>query len=156
MTFESTTISTALFAGLAAIWLIFLASGRIQLKKVKERTVALVLSEVKIALRKNPSLTIEAFYKLIYPQWCQMLKDTAKFIPHKSELWPMPASPDYVKDRIKFSPEVVGRFLANNEIVLEGVVLEQENTEQVVDQNELRKPARHLFEQICKLFTKDH
>lgn len=151
---EGTTISTALFAVLAAIWLIVLAAGRYQLRKVKERTVELVLSEIKVELKKNPSLTIEHFYELIYPKWCQMLKSTALFIPHKTELWPMPARPNYVKNRISFLPDVVGLFLANNKILLEGVEIEAENIEPNMGHAELRRPTLRLFEQICNLFRR--
>ncbi|MGD0707016.1 MAG: hypothetical protein ABSA51_01035 [Anaerolineaceae bacterium] len=156
MTVQTTDISTTLFVVLAAIWLIVLAAGRYQLKKVKERTVELVLSEAKVELKKDPSLTIEGFYKFIYPKWCQMLKSTALFIPHKTELWPMPASPNYVKNRIRFLPEVVGLFLANNKIVLVGVEIEPDHIESDVVETELRSPKFGLFEQLCNLFTNNH
>jgi hypothetical protein len=135
MTFQGINISTIIFTGLAAIWLTFLAAGRLQLKKVKERTVELVLSEAKVELKKNPYLTIDSFYRVIYPKWCQMLKSTALFIPHQSELWPMPANPNYVTSRIKFLPNVVGRFLANNKILLEGVEIEQDTIRLSVKMN---------------------
>jgi hypothetical protein len=117
---------TFTFAILAAIWLLILATGRYQLKKVKENTVELILTEAKRQIKGNKSISMQTFYKKIYPSWCQMLKSTAWFIPHKTELWPMPASPDYVKDRIKFLPDVVGQFLSDNGYKVAGLVTEQE------------------------------
>ena len=101
-----------LIAVLLGVWLLFFLSGRFQFDRIKKRTVDLVLSQLDSLLEARPDLTVEGYYSFLLPRWEQMVRSSAWFIPHKTELWPMPARPEYVARRIHFSPEWLGAFLS--------------------------------------------
>jgi hypothetical protein len=96
------------------IWAIVLFSGKSQLRRLQANTAALVSERARQFTAGGKSLKLHEFYDLVYPEWSQMVRKTALFIPHHWELWPMPALPAIVRDRIGFSPEWVGQFLQKN------------------------------------------
>ena len=106
----SPTVSVAVFS----IWLILFLWGRSQLNNIKDATTQLVLENIEAAKKKNKKLTLDQYYKILYPKFEVYVKANAKFVPHKTELFPMPAKPEYVKTRIHFTPEWVGAFLKLN------------------------------------------
>lgn len=97
---------------LLGVWLVLFLTGRFQFGHIKKRTVDLVLSRLDSLLEASPDLTVEEYYAFLLPRWEQMVRSSAWFIPHKTELWPMPATPQYVAQRIHFSPEWLGAFLS--------------------------------------------
>ena len=106
----SPTVSVVLFS----IWLVLFLWGRSQLNNIKEATTQLVIENIEAAKKKNKNLTIDQYYEILYPKFETYVKTSAKFVTHKTELFPMPAKPDYVKTRIHFTPEWVGAFLKLN------------------------------------------
>jgi len=106
----SPTVSVVIFS----IWLVLFLWGRSQLNNIKNATTQLVLENIEAAKKKNKNLTVEQYYQILYPKFKTYVKANAKFVPHKTELFPMPAKPDYVKKRIHFTPEWVGAFLKLN------------------------------------------
>jgi len=106
----SPTVSVVLFS----IWLVLFLWGRSQLKNIKEATTQLVIENIEVAKKENKNLTIDQYYEILYPKFETYVKTNAKFVTHKTELFPMPAKPDYVKTRIHFTPEWVGAFLKLN------------------------------------------
>ena len=103
-----------------SIWLIFFVWGRAQFNRIKKLTQSIIVEEARIEIKKNKSITLKEFYDQIYPSWCDLVKKSIWFIPHKSELWPMPAKPDYVRKRIGFNHEWTARVLLENGIELKG------------------------------------
>jgi len=106
----SPTVSVVLFS----IWLVLFLWGRSQLNNIKKVTTQLVIENIEAAKKKNKNLTLDQYYEILYPKFETYVKTNAKFITHKTELFPMPAKPDYVKTRIHFTPEWVGAFLKLN------------------------------------------
>ena len=102
------TISVIVFT----IWIIFFLWGRAQFNNVKDKTVSLIIENIDEAKKKIKNLTIDQYYEMIYPQFEEIVKTSAKFIPHKTELFPVPAKPEYVKTRMNFTPEWVGAILS--------------------------------------------
>lgn len=103
-----------LFVIVLGIWLLFLMGGRYQLNRIKKNTVDIVLSEAKKVVSRTPPLNLSSFYHDIYPIWVDMVRKSAYFVPHKSELFPIPARPDAICARINFSADWVGAFLEKN------------------------------------------
>ena len=101
------TVSVIIFS----IWLIFFFWSRAQFDKVKEATTSLVLANIGEAKKLNKSLNIDQYFEILYPKFEEIVKANAKFIPHKTELFPMPAKPLYVKTRMNFTPEWIGAIL---------------------------------------------
>jgi len=106
----SPTVSMIVFS----IWLILFLWGRSQLNKIKDATAQLVLENIETAKKNNKNLTVDQYYQMLYPKFEAYVKANVKFVPHKTELFPMPAKPEYVKTRIHFTPEWVGAFLKLN------------------------------------------
>ena len=107
-------------------WLVFFLLGREQLKRVKTNTQRMVLENIEPALAKNKNLTVSQYYKQVNKQWEEMVPKTAKFILHKSELYPVPAKLETVRARANFSPEWVGAFLHLKGYTLKATPAQQE------------------------------
>ncbi|NIS83561.1 MAG: hypothetical protein GTO14_25945 [Anaerolineales bacterium] len=105
-------ISTLIFSLWLAIWL----AGKYQLQRIEKRTGTFVLENSQQALDENPRMTVKQLYALLYPKWCQMLRTTAWFVPHRWELWPLPATPKIVQERINFTPKWLKQYLKENGI----------------------------------------
>ena len=103
-----------------SIWLILFVLGRAQFNKIKKLTQSVLVEKANVQIRENKEITLKEFYNQIYPSWCDLVKESIWFIPHKTELWPMPAKPDYVRDRIGFNQEWTARILLDNGIELKG------------------------------------
>ena len=106
-------------AGFSA-WATMFALGKLQLKSIRTKTESWVLESSKQVIAKSPDITIERLYEQLYPEWIQNLRGSAAFIMHRWELWPVPATPRFVKARIDFSAEWLGGFLWMNGIKLPG------------------------------------
>jgi hypothetical protein len=59
-----------------------------------------------------------------------MVKSSAWFIPHRWELWPLPATPDIVQRRLDFTPEWLGEFLWLEEIKMRGAKPREDQPEE--------------------------
>lgn len=102
-------------------WLLVLGAGKLQLKRIKDRTENLMLASARSALETDPRLSIDKLYERLYPAWVEMVRKTAFFIPHRWEIWPMPATPKHVAGRLDFTPEWLGQHLLANGIRVRGV-----------------------------------
>jgi hypothetical protein len=102
----------------SAVWLLFFVFGRRQLDRVKKGTTDLILDEARQVSRLHPPPGVSAFFTQIQPAWEAMLKQRAWFILHKSELFPVPASPRVVRKRLNFTPAWMGAYLRLNGIEL--------------------------------------
>jgi len=96
------------------IWLLFFLAGKFQYSRLRNATMNLALEQADTLLRRDRDLTVEHCYEVLLPEWERMLKRTTWFIPHKTEMWPMPARPDYVRNRMNLSPVWLGAFLELN------------------------------------------
>lgn len=102
------------------IWTVLLLTGQAQLRRVEARTLPLVLDETRRALADDPGLTAAELYDRLYPAWCRMVRHTAWFVPHRWEMWPLPAFPAVVRDRMKFTPQWLAQRLSENGVHLRG------------------------------------
>lgn len=93
------------------VWMGMLFLGKVQLKRIESRTSSLVLEVSRQYLREDPLLRADQLYGRLYPQWSQMVRSSALFIPHRWELWPLPATPSIVRERIDFTPEWLSQYL---------------------------------------------
>lgn len=106
--------------GFLSLWMVLFLAGNWQLSRIKERTNKLVIDEAKRSLGETPGITVKQFYEKLKPSWDAMVKNSALFIPHRWELWPMPATPGIVEKRIDFTPAWLGEFLWLEEIKMKG------------------------------------
>lgn len=101
-------------------WMLVFFAGRAQLNRLERRTKELALSYVKTALGENPKLNAKQLYKMLYPEWVDLVKRNAWFIPHRLELWPQPATPENAKEKLGFTPAWLNSFLKERGIDLGG------------------------------------
>ncbi|MBN2045986.1 MAG: hypothetical protein JW757_13270 [Anaerolineales bacterium] len=107
-------LSPYLTGALLAIWLFFFLYGKRQYDQARKITMEMALSELKNARKHTPSLTVETYFEYLLPRWEAEIARQIKLIPHKSEFWPVPAKPDYVRTRLNFTPAWLGAYLKVN------------------------------------------
>jgi hypothetical protein len=104
----------AVLGSILAVWMGLMLWSQQSLRRVQNRTNALVLEGARKALAANPRLNSAQVYEQLYPEWCLMVRRSAMVVPHRWELWPLPATPSIVRDRIGFTPHWLwGHLVAN-------------------------------------------
>jgi hypothetical protein len=104
---------------LLILWYVIFLAGTIQYRSLKKKTIAMVLKYGQKAVDGQLERSFEVVYAALYPEWCEMIKKTAFFIPDKSELRPILASVENVKKRFIFNPQWVKACLKDHHIDLE-------------------------------------
>ncbi len=87
-------IPQTVYAVVLFVWLALFLAAKWQYDRLRKRTIELALAKAEELMRRDRSVTVEQCYEALLPDWKAMLKQTTWFIPHKTELWPMPATPD--------------------------------------------------------------
>lgn len=117
---EFATNNPGLILFIFGLWIAIFSLGKYQLNSIRTKTESWVLESANRILTETPGISVTKLYDQLYPGWEMNLKGSAYFIMHRWEIWPMPATPRFVKDRIDFSPEWLGGFLWANGIKLPG------------------------------------
>ncbi len=111
----------------SAVWLVFYILGRRQFTRVRRGTADLVLEQGRRAAQLSPRPSVEALYDQLQPEWEAMVKRRAWFLPHRSELFPVPVRLGGLRRRLNFTPGWVGAYLRLNGVHLTaGTDLEME------------------------------
>lgn len=110
--------------------LAFFAAGKWQLKRIEDRTKSMVIEAGREALGENPQITAKELFEKLLPEWEKMLRETAWFIPHRLELWPIPAAPQTVSERINFNSEWLSQYLWENGINIGGDILKKKSNQE--------------------------
>ncbi len=100
------------FTAILAMWI----GGKYQFQRIEQGTEEYLLSQAPAKLAVNPNLSDRQLYENLYPGWADMVRKKAIFILHRWELWPIPATPDRVQERLGFTAEWMGEFLNENDI----------------------------------------
>jgi len=114
--FDYITTHPSIVAIVLSILVAVYVAGRIQLHNISIKTQGYVLARYKEEIQRKPNITPESLYKLIYPEWTSLIKKWGLFIPHRLDLWPIPATPDNVKNRIDFNSKWIANVLENKQI----------------------------------------
>ncbi|MBC7251147.1 MAG: hypothetical protein H5T62_12780 [Anaerolineae bacterium] len=109
----------AVVTGVLAVWLCVFVAGRLQLRRIKRKSVELVVEMGQELIAGKPHITARGLYKRIYPRWCAALQEWAWFVPHRLDLWPVPVKPETVQQKFPFSPEWIAEVLRRHGIRLE-------------------------------------
>ena len=109
-----TTLTVCFY--LLVIWYILFVAGTIQYRLLKKKTIEIVMKYAQKAIDGYLGKSYEIVYEALYPEWCEMVKKSALFIPDKSELRPILANVENVKGRLKFSPQWVKDCLIDHKI----------------------------------------
>lgn len=105
---------TVVFAIFVGIYL----TGLFQLKYVEKKTREMVIALALELLKAKPNITASGIYKHVLPRWETKLKKWhILFIPHRLDIWPVPASPANIISKMKFSAEWVGDLLEEEKIL---------------------------------------
>jgi hypothetical protein len=114
------TNNPGVILAISGLWLSTFFLGKYQLNSIRTKTESWVLEAANRILVKTPGISINKLFDQLYPEWETHLRGSAYFIMHRWEIWPVPATPRFVKDRINFNPEWLGGFLWANGIKLPG------------------------------------
>jgi len=125
-------IPTNIICAILGVWLILFLLGREQYKRIKKNTQRMTLDNIKEALEKDKELTVSQYYEQINHEWEMMVPRTAKFILHRSELYPVPARLETVRKQMNFSPEWLGAFLRLNGYTLKATPSQQERIDYIL------------------------
>lgn len=110
------------------VWLLLILWSEQSLRSVQSRTSAMALDVAREALFRDPDLNAGRIYDQLYPQWCDMVRKTARIIPHRWGLWPLPATPSNVRNRIGFTPRWLWGHLVANGVRPSGAAPETSQT----------------------------
>lgn len=113
------TLSVLFF--LLVLWYIFYVAGTIQYRRLKKKTIEIVMKYATKAIDGNLDKSYEKVYEALYPEWCEMVKKSALFIPDKSELRPILANVENVKRRFIFTPQWVKACLKDHKIDFDAI-----------------------------------
>lgn len=97
-------------------WLILLSSGKWQLKRNIDYLEKTTLAVAEKHLSLGKPMDSRLIYEEVYQAWKQQIHRLGWFIPHRWELWPLPARIELVQRRIGFSPQWVQDVLSKNNI----------------------------------------
>ncbi len=104
---ENPVITTTLLL----VWLTIYLAGRVQLRQIEQKSRALVLQLSREYLAQQPHLSATGLYQHIYPHWSKAVPGWGRFVPHRLDLWPVPATPENVAQKIAFSPRWIAELL---------------------------------------------
>jgi hypothetical protein len=105
--------------GVLAVWLGIFVAGRLQLRRIEQKSTELVVGLGRDLIAEKPHITARGLYKRIYPRWCEAVRGWAWFVPHRLDLWPVPVRPETVQQKLPFSPQWVAEVLRQHGIQLE-------------------------------------
>lgn len=94
-----------------AVWLAIFFAGRVQLWRIEQKSRALVVELGRELLATTPQMTAQGLYQSIYPRWGEAVPHWAWFIPHRLDLWPVPAKAEWVQQKLAFSPQWIAEVL---------------------------------------------
>jgi hypothetical protein len=114
------TNNPGVILAVSVLWLSTFFLGKYQLNSIRTKTESWVLESTNRILAETPGISVNKLYDQLYPGWETNLRGSAYFIMHRWEIWPVPATPRFVKNRIDFTPDWLGGFLWANGIKLPG------------------------------------
>ncbi|NTV35528.1 MAG: hypothetical protein HGA53_01100 [Anaerolineaceae bacterium] len=100
------------------IYIAIYFAGRLQLETIKRKTTEMVLAYTREELKKKPNITSGGIFKHIYPLWEKEVGTWVKFIPHRTDLFPVPATAAAASKKLPFTPEWLVEVLKENKIEL--------------------------------------
>jgi hypothetical protein len=88
-----------------------LAAGKLQVRRIQDRTQSMVLDAANQRRGEGKGVGAKQLHRRLYPEWCEMVRHSAFFVPHRLEMWPVPATPDNAQHHVNFSPAWIYEFL---------------------------------------------
>lgn len=92
-------------------WFLFFLLGRYQLSRIKSKLFAKIDARVEKLEKAKQTDTLDSFYAHTFNDWDAVVKSNAWFVLSDNELYPVPANPQRLKDRLKLTPAWLGAYL---------------------------------------------
>lgn len=109
----------SVIAALLLIWFGIYGAGRLQLRRIEQKSAEFVVTTARVLLAAQPHLTIEDLYQQVYDPWRLAVSKWALFIPHRLDLWPVPVTAENVQQKLAFSPGWLAEVLRRHGFILE-------------------------------------
>lgn len=138
-------IPPVIFGVALGVWLLFFLLGRRQFEKVKEYTTKLLVEEYQRAAKSGVVPNLDKLYRMIEAKWESWLEENIRFILNKSELWPVRATTEYVRQRMNMSPEWVGAYLRLNGYEVEATPEQSQKIEHIVSLAPQNREPEDMF-----------
>jgi hypothetical protein len=106
-------------AALLLVWFGIFVAGRLQLRRIEQKSAELVITMARELLAAQPQLTVQGLYEQVYESWRAAVSHWALFIPHRLDLWPVPVTAETVQQKLPFSPDWLVEVLRRHGLVLE-------------------------------------
>ncbi len=107
---------TLIFAVLVGLYL----AGLFQLKHIEKMTRELVIALSPDLIKAKPHITSSGIYKHILPRWESELKKWhVYFIPHRLDIWPVPATAKNIISKMDFTPDWIKNVLQEENFLLD-------------------------------------
>lgn len=100
-----------LIATILGFYLLIYAAGRLQLRRVRFKTEALVLETAQKLAADNKPFTPNKLYKKVYPVWSESLKHWALYVMDTMDIWLVPPTAKSLEKRAPFSPKSIAELL---------------------------------------------
>lgn len=102
------------------ILVLFYLAGLFQLKIVEKKTREFILALAPDLIKEKPHITSSGIYKHVLPRWeIELKKWNVLFIPHRLDIWPVPANPKNLVSKMGFNPEWVRKLLEEEKFKLD-------------------------------------
>jgi hypothetical protein len=106
-------------AALLLVWFGIFVAGRLQLRRIEQKSADLVVTMARDLLVIQPHLTVQDLYEQVYEPWRARVSQWALFIPHRLDLWPVPVTAETVQQKLAFSLDWLAEVLRRHGLVLE-------------------------------------
>ncbi len=104
-------------AGLGVVLVVLVGAGEMQLKKNEQYLQKDIVAVAHSLRNQGRDILPEDVFEKVQKDWSEQINKLAWFIPHRWDMWPIPATLPNVKERIGFSPEWVKNVLVQNKFL---------------------------------------
>jgi len=108
-----------------SVWLIIFLLGKSQLRSIEKISASYIIQKYEELAAHNRKIRLGQFFSAISGDWEKVVKGKVLFVPHRYELWPMPASPKYLAKRLPFTENWVGKVLVEHNMELKDPKMEK-------------------------------
>lgn len=93
------------------IWFFIFLLGMMQMNRIKKRLFNRIDETIDLINDRGKEITLDEIYNIVFADWDELVHSSAKFVLSKNELYPVPANPTKIKERLNLSPVWLGAYL---------------------------------------------
>jgi hypothetical protein len=118
---------------LLVIWFVVFVAGRFQQNQIRKKLFHRIESGLENALKENPELTLNSYYSWVFVEWESLVKQNARFVLSKNEIYPVAANPDRLKERWNLTPIWLGAYMKKNDLPIKMTEQQEEAVDAILN-----------------------